>query len=163
MAGFLDANTRKRAEDRRFARGRVRQADILHRCAARDPMAAPPETWPLCAKPDGDWFYEPLSNPAAARAVAERGATVFSMELIPRISRAQSMDALSSMATIAGYKAVLMAADTLPRMFPMLMTAAGTLSPARALVIGAGGSGLQAISTARRLGSVFTPTTCARR
>jgi H+-translocating NAD(P) transhydrogenase subunit alpha len=70
------------------------------------------------------------------------------MELMPRITRAQSMDALSSMATIAGYKAVLMAADTLPRMFPMLMTAAGTVAPARVLVIGAGVAGLQAIATA---------------
>jgi NAD(P) transhydrogenase subunit alpha len=78
------------------------------------------------------------------------------MELMPRITRAQSMDALSSMATIAGYKAVLMAADGLPRMFPMLMTAAGTVSPARLLVIGAGVAGLQAIATARRLGAVVS-------
>ena len=78
------------------------------------------------------------------------------MELMPRITRAQSMDALSSMATIAGYKAVLIAADTLPRMFPMLMTAAGTVAPARVLVIGAGVAGLQAIATARRLGAVVS-------
>ena len=78
------------------------------------------------------------------------------MELMPRITRAQSMDALSSMATIAGYKAVLMAADSLPRMFPMLMTAAGTMAPARVLVIGAGVAGLQAIATARRLGAVVS-------
>ena len=78
------------------------------------------------------------------------------MELIPRITRAQSMDALSSMATIAGYKAVLMAADTLPRMFPMLMTAAGTVAPARVFVLGAGVAGLQAIATARRLGAVVS-------
>ncbi|MYK89347.1 MAG: NAD(P) transhydrogenase subunit alpha, partial [Acidobacteria bacterium] len=98
-------------------------------------------------------FSEPLSEPAAARAVAERGVSAFSMELIPRITRAQSMDALSSMATIAGYKAVLLAADALPRMFPMMMTAAGTITPARVFVVGAGVAGLQAIASARRLGA----------
>lgn len=98
-------------------------------------------------------FSEPLAEPGLARAVAERGVTAFSMELIPRITRAQSMDALSSMATIAGYKAVLLAAETLPRMFPMMMTAAGTIVPARVLVIGAGVAGLQAIASARRLGA----------
>ena len=98
-------------------------------------------------------FSEPLAEPAAARTVAERGVSAFSMELIPRITRAQSMDALSSMATIAGYKAVLLAADALPRMFPMMMTAAGTITPARVFVIGAGVAGLQAIASARRLGA----------
>ena len=98
-------------------------------------------------------FSEPLGEPAAARAVAERGVSAFSMELIPRITRAQSMDALSSMATIAGYKAVLLAADALPRMFPMMMTAAGTITPARVFVVGAGVAGLQAIASARRLGA----------
>ncbi|MEE2962661.1 MAG: Re/Si-specific NAD(P)(+) transhydrogenase subunit alpha, partial [Acidobacteriota bacterium] len=98
-------------------------------------------------------FSEPLGEPQAARDLAERGVTAFSMELIPRITRAQSMDALSSMATIAGYKAVLMAAETLPRMFPMLMTAAGTITPARVFVVGAGVAGLQAIASARRLGA----------
>ncbi len=108
-------------------------------------------------------FLDPLSSPAAVKAAAERGVTALSMELMPRITRAQSMDALSSMATIAGYKAVLMAADRLPRMFPMLMTAAGTLSPARVFVIGAGVAGLQAIATAKRLGAVVQPMTCGRR
>jgi len=84
----------------------------------------------------------------------ERGITAFAMELIPRSTRAQSMDALSSMATIVGYKAVLLAADELPRMFPLLMTAAGTIAPAKVLVLGAGVAGLQAIATARRLGAV---------
>jgi NAD(P) transhydrogenase subunit alpha len=101
-------------------------------------------------------FGEALTALDAARELAQRGVSFLSMELMPRITRAQSMDALSSMATIAGYKAVLMAADTLPRMFPMLMTAAGTVSPARVLVIGAGVAGLQAISTARRLGAVVS-------
>jgi NAD(P) transhydrogenase subunit alpha len=98
-------------------------------------------------------FAEPLSAPPETLAVAERGATLFAMELMPRITRAQSMDALSSMATIAGYKAVLIAASTLPRMFPMLMTAAGTIAPARVFIMGAGVAGLQAISAARRLGA----------
>ena len=96
---------------------------------------------------------DPLGEPAAARELAARGVTAFSMELIPRITRAQSMDALSSMATVAGYKAVLVAAEALPRMFPMMMTAAGTVTPARVFVVGAGVAGLQAIASARRLGA----------
>ncbi len=101
-------------------------------------------------------FQDPLGAGGAARELAATGATVLSMELMPRITRAQSMDALSSMATIAGYKAVLLAADALPRMFPMLMTAAGTITPARVLVVGAGVAGLQAIATARRLGAIVS-------
>ncbi len=101
-------------------------------------------------------FGEPLTSLDTARQLAEKGVSFLSMELMPRITRAQSMDALSSMATIAGYKAVLLAADSLPRMFPMLMTAAGTVAPARVLVIGAGVAGLQAIATARRLGAVVS-------
>jgi NAD(P) transhydrogenase subunit alpha len=101
-------------------------------------------------------FGEPLTAIDAARALASRGVTFLSMELMPRITRAQSMDALSSMATIAGYKAVLIAADALPRMFPMLMTAAGTVAPAKVLIIGAGVAGLQAIATAKRLGAVVS-------
>lgn len=99
-------------------------------------------------------FCDPLSSPEATRTLAERGVTLFSMELMPRITRAQSMDALSSMATIAGYKAVLLAANALPRMFPMMMTAAGTIAPARVFVVGAGVAGLQAIASSRRLGAV---------
>jgi NAD(P) transhydrogenase subunit alpha len=99
-------------------------------------------------------FLRPLGAPDAVRGLAAAGATAFAVELLPRITRAQSMDALSAMATVAGYKAALLAADTLPRMFPMLMTAAGTIAPARVLVIGAGVAGLQAIATARRLGAV---------
>jgi len=99
-------------------------------------------------------FMRPLDAPHALLRAIERPVTLFSMELVPRITRAQSMDALSSMATVAGYKAVLSAADRLPRMFPMLMTAAGTVPPARVFVIGAGVAGLQAIATARRLGAV---------
>ena len=99
-------------------------------------------------------FLKPLETPLALSAAMARPATLFSMELVPRISRAQTMDALSSMATVAGYKAVIDAAGVLPRLFPMLMTAAGTLAPARVFVIGAGVAGLQAIATARRLGAV---------
>jgi NAD(P) transhydrogenase subunit alpha len=98
-------------------------------------------------------FADPLGAPDAIRVLAQAGVIAFSMELMPRITRAQSMDALSSMATIAGYKGVLMAADHLPRMFPMLMTAAGTLTAARAFIVGVGVAGLQAIATARRLGA----------
>ncbi len=101
-------------------------------------------------------FCDPLSNPDLAAKFASAGSTLFSMEMIPRISRAQSMDALSSMASIAGYKAVILAAATLPRLFPMMTTAAGTIPPARVLVIGAGVAGLQAIATARRLGAVVS-------
>jgi NAD(P) transhydrogenase subunit alpha len=101
-------------------------------------------------------FGEPLTTGQVAEELARRGVTSFAVELMPRITRAQSMDALSSMATVAGYKAALIAANHLPRMFPMLMTAAGTIAPARVLVIGAGVAGLQAIATARRLGAVVS-------
>jgi H+-translocating NAD(P) transhydrogenase subunit alpha len=97
---------------------------------------------------------DPLGNPQLVQQLAQRGATLFAMELIPRITRAQSMDVLSSMATIAGYKAVLLAANQLPKMFPMMMTAAGTVKPAKVFVIGAGVAGLQAIASSRRLGAV---------
>jgi NAD(P) transhydrogenase subunit alpha len=96
----------------------------------------------------------PLGSLETIQEIAATGVTSFSVELMPRTTRAQSMDALSSMATICGYKAMLIAADTLPRMFPMLTTAAGTIAPARVLIIGAGVAGLQAIATARRLGGV---------
>ncbi|HKP11780.1 MAG TPA: NAD(P) transhydrogenase subunit alpha [Blastocatellia bacterium] len=99
-------------------------------------------------------FLRPLDEPHLMLPFVERGLTAFAMELVPRTTRAQMMDALSSMATIVGYKAVLMAAERLPRMFPMLTTAAGTVPPARVLVLGAGVAGLQAIATARRLGAV---------
>jgi len=99
-------------------------------------------------------MMDPLASPQAAQAVAEKGATAIALELVPRISRAQSMDVLSSMATLAGYKAVLMGASAAPRIFPMLMTAAGTLQPARVLIMGVGVAGLQACATAKRLGAV---------
>ena len=99
-------------------------------------------------------FLRPLDEPAALTPALENRLTTFAMELVPRITRAQAMDALSSMATVAGYKAVLLGAGRIPRMFPLLMTAAGTVPPARVLVLGAGVAGLQAIATARRLGAV---------
>ena len=101
-------------------------------------------------------LLQPLAAPELARALAERGATAFSLDAIPRITRAQPMDALSSQSTVAGYKAVLIAAATAGKFFPMLTTAAGTIPPARVLVLGAGVAGLQAIATARRLGAVVS-------
>ena len=99
-------------------------------------------------------MMDPLASPQAALDVAGKGATAIALELVPRISRAQSMDVLSSMATLAGYKAVLMGASSSPRIFPLLMTAAGTLQPARVLIMGVGVAGLQACATAKRLGAV---------
>jgi NAD(P) transhydrogenase subunit alpha len=99
-------------------------------------------------------FLRPLDEPEALAPALDQGLTTFAMELVPRITRAQAMDALSSMATVAGYKAVVLGASHIPRMFPLLMTEAGTVPPARELVLGAGVAGLQAIATARRLGAV---------
>ena len=101
-------------------------------------------------------FLRPFGSLQTVQQIASRGVTALSVELMPRTTRAQSMDALSSMATIAGYKAVVLAADALPRIFPMLTTAAGTITPGRVLVIGCGVAGLQAIATARRLGAVVS-------
>jgi H+-translocating NAD(P) transhydrogenase subunit alpha len=101
-------------------------------------------------------FLQPHTDPEGLAALGSRGVTAFALESIPRITRAQSMDALSSQSTVAGYKAVLLAAARLPRFFPMLMTAAGTVTPAKVLVLGAGVAGLQAIATARRLGAVVS-------
>lgn len=101
-------------------------------------------------------MLDPLGDQAGIARLAERGVSAFAMELIPRISRAQSMDVLSSMATVAGYRAALLGAERLDKFFPMLMTAAGTVAPARVFVIGAGVAGLQAIATARRLGAVVS-------
>src|SRR6202011_1550129 len=101
-------------------------------------------------------FLRPLGSVETITDIAAKGVTSFSVELMPRTTRAQSMDALSSMATICGYKAVLIAADALPKIFPMLTTAAGTVTPARVLIIGVGVAGLQAIATARRLGAVVS-------
>jgi NAD(P) transhydrogenase subunit alpha len=99
-------------------------------------------------------FLQPYTNAAGIRALADRRVTAFAMELMPRITRAQPMDALSAMSTVSGYKAVLIAANHLPKLFPLLMTAAGTVTPARVFVLGAGVAGLQAIGTAKRLGAI---------
>jgi NAD(P) transhydrogenase subunit alpha len=99
-------------------------------------------------------FLRPLGSPETVRDLAATGVTALAVELMPRITRAQAMDALSAMSTVAGYKAAILGASLLPRMFPMLMTAAGTVTPARVLVVGAGVAGLQAVATARRLGAV---------
>ena len=155
-AGFTDAAfAEKGAEIATSAADVVAKADLLLRVrispegtdAGRQDLALLRPGLAVIA------FLDPLNEPGLARSLAAKNVTAFSMELMPRITRAQSMDALSSMATIAGYKAVLLAASTLPRMFPMLTTAAGTVTPARVFVIGAGVAGLQAISTARRLGA----------
>jgi proton-translocating NAD(P)+ transhydrogenase subunit alpha len=146
-AGFTDDSYRTHgasivSRDDLFA-----NADVLLQVRA---IPAPPE---LRKGQVAIGFADPLGSPQAIRDAAATGATLFSMELMPRITRAQSMDALSSMATIAGYKGVLLAANALPRMFPMLMTAAGTIAPAHVFIVGAGVAGLQAISAARRLGA----------
>jgi NAD(P) transhydrogenase subunit alpha len=101
-------------------------------------------------------FLRPLASPESAQEIAQTGVSAYAVELMPRTTRAQSMDALSAMASIAGYKAVVVVADQLPRIFPMMTTAAGTLTPSRVLVIGAGVAGLQAIATAKRLGAVVS-------
>jgi NAD(P) transhydrogenase subunit alpha len=119
----------------------------------------PPQPAEVEALRDGDLlvaFLQPLTDAEGVERLAARGVVAFAMESIPRITRAQPMDALSSQATVSGYKAVLLAAERLPRFFPMLTTAAGTVPPAKVLVLGAGVAGLQAIATARRLGAVVS-------
>ena len=101
-------------------------------------------------------FLRPLGSKDTVQQIAATGASAFAVELMPRTTRAQSMDALSSMATVSGYKAVIIAADMLPKLFPMMTTAAGTITPARVLIIGVGVAGLQAIATAKRLGAVVS-------
>ncbi len=147
-AGFLDpvyAAKGARVEPDVFA-----QADVLLK--VQPPTVAEVGTIKEGATLIG--FLQPYTNAAGIQALAGRKVTAFAMELMPRITRAQPMDALSAMSTVAGYKAVLIAANHLPKVFPLLMTAAGTLTPARVFVIGAGVAGLQAIGTARRLGAV---------
>jgi NAD(P) transhydrogenase subunit alpha len=159
-AGFDDDAYRKAGAEVVADRNRVLdQADALLQVridnASSTPAPAPSADLDL--ERDGLVLIgtcDPLGNPLLVRRIAERGVTLFALELLPRITRAQSMDVLSSMATISGYKAVLLAAGCLPKMFPMMMTAAGTLAPARVFVIGAGVAGLQAIASAKRLGAV---------
>ncbi|MCA9102514.1 MAG: Re/Si-specific NAD(P)(+) transhydrogenase subunit alpha [Planctomycetales bacterium] len=154
-AGFVDSEYTDRGA-RLGDAAAVAAADIV-----LSVRALPPEGDPLDSDAVGYragqvriGFCDPLNFPQIVASAAESGVSLFSMEMIPRITRAQSMDALSSMAMLAGYRAVLLAAETLPKIFPMMMTAAGTVSPAKVFVIGAGVAGLQAIATAKRLGAV---------
>lgn len=148
LAGFSDSAYLDKGA--RLADDTLQQADIVLK-------VRPPTIEDVSKMREGATFVgflQPYANAAAIRALADRGITAFSMELMPRIARAQSMDALSAMSTVAGYKAVLIAASRLPKFFPLLMTAQGTVTPARVFVIGAGVAGLQAIATARRLGAL---------
>jgi NAD(P) transhydrogenase subunit alpha len=131
----------------------------LYRAAAAVVRVAPPNVDEVAALAPGTvliGFLNPLGDPTGIERLSARGVEAFALESVPRITRAQSMDALSSQSTVAGYKAVILAADRLPRLFPLLMTAAGTVAPAKVLVLGAGVAGLQAIATARRLGAVVS-------
>lgn len=154
-AGFLDGQYADQGATLASRADVFRKSDIL--AAVRTPAANP-----KAGRDDLNWLRphqtiiglaDPLGGDSILKELAARRVTCFALELMPRITRAQSMDVLSSMATVAGYKAVLLAATTLPRMFPMFMTAAGTVTPARVFVIGGGVAGLQAIATARRLGA----------
>jgi NAD(P) transhydrogenase subunit alpha len=156
-AGFLDEQYATRGA-RSATRREVFQADVILqvRSLGANPEAGRADLALLRSGQTVIGFGEPLTALDQDAALARAGVSFFAMELMPRITRAQSMDALSSMATIAGYKAVLLAATSLPKIFPMLMTAAGTVTPARVLILGAGVAGLQAIATARRLGAVVS-------
>ena len=146
-AGFPDSAYQEKGAHIFASRGEVFTADVVLQVRAGE-FASMRQGQIVIA------MMDPLGAPEAAREIASRGVTAFALELIPRITRAQSMDVLSSMATIAGYKAVLLAAGTLPRMFPLLTTAAGTVTPAHVFIVGVGVAGLQAIATARKLGAV---------
>ena len=155
-AGYPDADYKAAGAEIEADRSAVLAADVVLqvRCAGASDEASREDLQRLTAGQTVIAFADPLGQPETAAQWAARGVTLISMELIPRITRAQSMDALSSMAMVAGYKAVLLAAVELPKMFPLMMTAAGTVTPARVFVVGAGVAGLQAIATARRLGAV---------
>ena len=151
-AGFSDADYEDAGAELTDASSLLASVDAVT-CVAR------PSAETVAALASGTvliGFLDPLMDEEGISRLREHGITAFAMESIPRITRAQSMDALSSQATVAGYKAVVLAADRVPRLFPMLMTAAGTIAPVRALIIGAGVAGLQAIATARRLGAVVS-------
>jgi H+-translocating NAD(P) transhydrogenase subunit alpha len=155
-AGFADAEYIQKGAQAAGGREAALAADVLLqvRCLGANPQAGRADLAHFQTGQIVVGMCDPLGAPEAIREIAQTGATLFALELIPRITRAQSMDVLSSMATIAGYRAVLLAAVELPKMFPLLMTAAGTLSAARVFIIGAGVAGLQAIATAKRLGAI---------
>ncbi|MDA0748041.1 MAG: NAD(P) transhydrogenase subunit alpha, partial [bacterium] len=158
-AGFLDSEYAKagvQVLDERLAVASQADALLYVRTLGANPQVGRVDLESLRRGQVLIGFAEPLTAREQILQLAQRGVSLFAMELVPRISRAQSMDALSSMATVAGYKAALLAAEELPKMFPLLMTAAGTVAPARVLIIGAGVAGLQAIATARRLGAVVS-------
>jgi H+-translocating NAD(P) transhydrogenase subunit alpha len=151
-AGFVD-------EDYAAAGATILAGDTLSEGADAVVRVARPSADEVAAIASGTvliGFLAPLTDADGIERLRRQGIVAFAMEAVPRITRAQSMDALSSQATVAGYKAVLIAADRVPKMFPLLMTAAGTIAPAKALVMGAGVAGLQAIATARRLGAVVS-------
>ncbi|MDO6564744.1 Re/Si-specific NAD(P)(+) transhydrogenase subunit alpha [Amphritea sp. 1_MG-2023] len=153
-AGFSDQDYRDvGAQISPSAQAVYQQADILLRVNLSGAMLNQAAAW-LESSPLLIGMMDPFSKPERFTALAEQGISSIAMELIPRISRAQSMDVLSSMATLAGYKAVLLAANVAPRIYPMMMTAAGNLSPARVFIMGAGVAGLQAAATAKRMGAV---------
>jgi H+-translocating NAD(P) transhydrogenase subunit alpha len=151
-AGFLDKGYRDAGAEVVEASGLLDATEGVVRVAT----PSPDETAALGSGTMLIGFLQPLTDPEGISRLRERGVLAFAMESIPRITRAQPMDALSSQATVSGYKAVVLAADRVQKLFPMLMTAAGTIAPVRALVIGAGVAGLQAIATARRLGAVVS-------
>lgn len=157
-AGYPDARYAEKGAEIAPSRDQALAADVILqvRSAGANGHCAQSDLYRV--RPDQVFIgmCDPLGEPSAISEWATRGATLFALELLPRISRAQSMDVLSSMATLSGYRAVLLAATALPKMFPMLMTAAGTIQPAKVLVVGAGVAGLQAIATARRLGAVVS-------
>jgi NAD(P) transhydrogenase subunit alpha len=157
-AGFLDEDYARRGVRLATREAVFQEAGVI--VQARAPGANPERGQDdLASLKQGQiliGFGEPLTAIRECVELADRGVSFFAMELVPRITRAQAMDALSSMASIAGYEAVLIGAATLPKMFPMMMTAAGTITPAKVLVLGAGVAGLQAIATARRLGAVVS-------
>jgi H+-translocating NAD(P) transhydrogenase subunit alpha len=157
-AGFPDAQYEAKGAKIAPSRDAVFAADVLLqvRAAGSNPEAGKADLTRYRAGQVVIAMADPLNVPQPAQELAARGVSLFSLELLPRITRAQSMDVLSSMATIAGYRAVLLAATNMTKMFPMLMTAAGTITAAKVFVIGAGVAGLQAIATAKRLGAVVS-------
>jgi NAD(P) transhydrogenase subunit alpha len=157
-AGFPDAEYVDKGARLAAARDEIFAAEVLAcvRAAGANPDAGRADWSRYRPGQTVVGLCDPLGEPQAVAAVAPTGVVLFALELLPRITRAQSMDVLSSQATVAGYRAVILAAAALPQMFPMLMTAAGTITPARVLVLGAGVAGLQAIATARRLGGVVS-------
>jgi NAD(P) transhydrogenase subunit alpha len=157
-AGFADAEYTEKGAQIAGSRDEAATADILLqvRCLGANPQAGQDDLRRIKAGQIVVGMCDPLGAPQAIQDATPTGATLFALELIPRITRAQSMDVLSSMATMAGYRAVLLAALELPKIFPLLTTAAGTIRAARVFIIGAGVAGLQAIATAKRLGAIVS-------